>query len=57
MGAGCGNDSWAKSSNGTKPADLPVEEPAKLEVAVNATTAKALGITIPASVLSYKLTR
>ena len=41
----------AKILNGTKPADIPVEQPAKLEIAVNARAAKALGITIPASVL------
>jgi putative ABC transport system substrate-binding protein len=41
----------AKILNGTKPADIPVEQPAKLEMAVNARAAKALGITIPASVL------
>jgi putative tryptophan/tyrosine transport system substrate-binding protein len=37
---------------GAKPADLPVEEPAKLELIVNLKTAKALRLTIPPSVLA-----
>jgi putative ABC transport system substrate-binding protein len=37
---------------GTKPSDLPVEQPTKFEFIINLTSAKAVGLTIPASILS-----
>jgi len=41
-----------KVLRGSKPGDIPVEQPTKFELVVNLTTAKALGLTIPASLLS-----
>jgi putative ABC transport system substrate-binding protein len=44
-------DPLVVTADGANPADLPIEQPIHFELAVNLKTAKAIGVTLPTSIL------